>query len=172
MIPGSDDFWAMARVEHRSQHELEFRDAPDFIKEHVLLGYSQLGALWMTRVNAANYHNYVIRDTEQDLIVGLVCFQFFVGHVYIRSLYILPGYENRHLGQLLLDACIRDARASRRAASVRLEVFESNAMARRFYERNGFLYQEFEFPNQLGGTARLTFDAYNMPILHMVLPLL
>ncbi|WP_019003380.1 GNAT family N-acetyltransferase [Succinimonas amylolytica] len=170
-VPAPEDFWAMAQVEHRSQQELEFKDAPEFIRERVLLNYSQLGSLWMNRVNASSYHNYVIRDTEKNLIVGLVCFQYFVGHAYIRSFYILPGYENRHLGQLLLDACVRDARNSRKAASVRLEVFENNGIARRFYERNGFRYQEFDFPQQLGGTARLTFDAYNMPILHMVLPL-
>ncbi len=170
-IPASEEFWDMARVEHRSQQELEFVNAGDHIRNNVLLNYEQLGTLWMTRVNSSIYHNLVLRDTDAKAVVGLVCYQYYVGNAYIRSFYLLPGYENRRLGQLLLNAMLKEVKKSRKAATVRLEVFETNAMARRFYERNGFRYREFDFPAQLGGSARNSFDQYGMPILHMVLPI-
>ena len=143
----------MARVEHRSQQELEFADAGDHIRQNVLLNYEQLGSLWMTRVNSKAYHNIILRDTDAKTVVGLVCYQYYMGNAYIRSFYLLPGYENRHLGQLLLNAMLKEVKKSRKAATVRLEVFETNAMARRFYERNGFRYREFDFPAQLGAVG-------------------
>jgi len=56
---------------------------------------------------------------------------------WLMHLYVAPGWSGRGIGQRLLDRAL--------AESPRLELwtFARNAVARRFYERNGFVAVEF-----------------------------
>jgi ribosomal protein S18 acetylase RimI-like enzyme len=51
----------------------------------------------------------------------------------ISNMYVLPGYQGRGIGAALLAAVLRSM-----PSEAELWVFESNAGAIRFYERNGF----------------------------------
>ncbi len=64
----------------------------------------------------------------------------------LSKIYILADYQNKALGQKLLDAACDWARSSGYAEMV-LSVFSENYAGHRFYQRNGFVkVGEYEFP--------------------------
>ena len=58
-----------------------------------------------------------------------------VGH--IDSFYVLPGLRGRGVGRMLMEAAYSRMRQAG-ATTVALEMVANNAVARRFYEREGF----------------------------------
>lgn len=56
----------------------------------------------------------------------------------IERIYVLQAYHGKQVGQLLYESAIRIAR-ERALEYVWLGVWEKNARALRFYEKNGFL---------------------------------
>ena len=61
----------------------------------------------------------------------------FVGYAYVKDLYVLPQFQNKGYGKKLLMHTLRTMRSSGYMNAV-LQTAESNAGARRFYERFGF----------------------------------
>ena len=66
---------------------------------------------------------------ESDVLVGIVAF----GEGWINQLYVLPGAQGRGIGTALLEVARVDAE------DLSLRTFQQNAVARRFYERRGFV---------------------------------
>jgi GNAT superfamily N-acetyltransferase len=56
---------------------------------------------------------------------------------WLTQLYVKPGWTGHGIGQQLLDAVL--AEAAPVTPVLRVYTFQSNAGARRFYERNGFV---------------------------------
>ena len=56
-----------------------------------------------------------------------------IGDVWIEQLYVHPAWNSRGLGSRLLEL------AKRERSRLELWTFQSNAGARRFYERRGFV---------------------------------
>lgn len=61
----------------------------------------------------------------------------FVGYAYIKDLYVMPKWQNKGFGKKLLMHTLRTMRNSGYMNAV-LQTADSNAGARRFYERFGF----------------------------------
>ena len=79
---------------------------------------------------------YILRTP--DVPVAAFCaFWLVVDQVHINNLAVRPEMRQRGLGSRLLDAVMKEA-GNLGAASLMLEVRESNTAARRLYERAGF----------------------------------
>ena len=79
---------------------------------------------------------YILRTP--DVPVAAFCaFWLVVDQVHINNLAVRPEMRQRGLGSRLLDAVLKEA-GNLGAASLMLEVRESNTAARRLYERAGF----------------------------------
>lgn len=79
---------------------------------------------------------YILRTP--DVPVAAFCaFWLVVDQVHINNLAVRPEMRRRGLGSRLLDAVMKEA-GKLGAASLMLEVRESNTAARRLYERAGF----------------------------------
>lgn len=63
--------------------------------------------------------------------------QLFDNAMQLQRIYLLPEYWNRHLGQLLMEKALDEARKTG-VKTVWLGVWEHNDRARHFYERYGF----------------------------------
>lgn len=72
--------------------------------------------------------------------------------VFVQDLYVAPEARSHGLARRLLAAALRDA-ADWGAAYMRLTVHGSNAAARRFYDRLGFVSDPEERPLSLDGAA-------------------
>lgn len=86
---------------------------------------------------AAGYLAEVLLDGERRVIGYQVAMQG-VDELHLLNLTIAPRHWGQGWGRRLLDRLVRHARAAH-AASVWLEVRESNARARGIYERYGFM---------------------------------
>lgn len=79
---------------------------------------------------------YILRTP--DVPVAAFCaFWLVMDQVHINNLAVRPEMRRRGLGSRLLDAVMKEA-GKLGAASLMLEVRESNMAARRLYERAGF----------------------------------
>ncbi|HET9703123.1 MAG TPA: ribosomal protein S18-alanine N-acetyltransferase [Vicinamibacterales bacterium] len=79
---------------------------------------------------------YILRTP--DVPVAAFCaFWLVMDQVHINNLAVRPEMRRRGLGSRLLDAVMKEA-GKLGAASLMLEVRESNTAARRLYERAGF----------------------------------
>ena len=85
-----------------------------------------------TRASFRPATHRVIQADGQD--IGCVALEETADHVWVDSLYILPGWQNRGIGTRI----VRDIVASAGGKSVRLNVLAVNP-ARRFYQRMGFV---------------------------------
>ncbi len=74
---------------------------------------------------------------EDGRLVGYAVLWFAAGEAELGDLAVHPESRSRGLGRWLLHGALAEA-ARRGAAEVYLEVRESNAAARRLYERAGF----------------------------------
>lgn len=74
---------------------------------------------------------------EGDQLVGYAVLWFAAGEAELGDLAVHPESRGRGLGRWLLHGALAEA-ARRGASEVYLEVRESNAAARRLYERAGF----------------------------------
>ena len=85
----------------------------------------------------------IIQATGED--VGVFAFERREDHFRIDKLYILPAFQNREIGAVVLRGAI--AIAGDAGAPLRLTVLEVNP-ARRFYERHGFVLTHVVPPRQ------------------------
>jgi len=67
----------------------------------------------------------------------------------IMSIYLLPEYFGKGFGKPLMDNSISFL-LTRGYANIYVWVLELNVMARRFYEKNGFVLSDKK-PNSIGG---------------------
>ena len=82
--------------------------------------------------------SFVVRPPHSNHLVGVVltsCVAAGVGHT--TQICVMPGYQGRGLGRLLMEASIRALRA-RRYKAVSLTVTSSNDRAVHLYEQLGF----------------------------------
>lgn len=89
---------------------------------------------WNGRADLDLAFDQVVQLDGQD--IGLFGVERRPDHWYIDKLYLLPSYQNKGLGSVLLKRVIDDARAA--GVALRLHVLEVNP-ARRLYERHGFV---------------------------------
>jgi RimJ/RimL family protein N-acetyltransferase len=62
-------------------------------------------------------------------------------HVGMMGMAVLKAYHRQGLGTALLNACLSWARAQPGLEKVRLEVFNTNPVAVRLYEKFGFVHE-------------------------------
>jgi [ribosomal protein S18]-alanine N-acetyltransferase len=86
---------------------------------------------------AAGYLAEVMLDAAGDVLAYQVAMQG-VDELHLLNLTVTPTHWGQGLGRHLLDRLVRHARGMP-AAAVWLEVRQSNARARRIYERYGFV---------------------------------
>jgi ribosomal-protein-alanine N-acetyltransferase len=86
---------------------------------------------------AAGYLAEVMLDAAGDVLAYQVAMQG-VDELHLLNLTVAPTHWGRGLGRHLLDRLVRHARGVP-AGAVWLEVRQSNARARRIYERYGFV---------------------------------
>ena len=75
--------------------------------------------------------------------IGLFGAELHAGQLWLEKLYLLPAYQNRGIGALLVEGMKAEARAA--GVSIQLTVLDVNP-ARRFYERQGFVLAETVMP--------------------------
>ena len=68
----------------------------------------------------------------------------------IVSIYFLPDYIGKGYGRLLLDKCIEELKKCG-FSKVLLWVLEDNHRARKFYEKNRFIYSGVFLDDNIGG---------------------
>jgi [ribosomal protein S18]-alanine N-acetyltransferase len=84
-----------------------------------------------------NPHVFFAVATDDDVVAGYVVAWFVVDEAEVANLGVAPHSRGRRIGAMLLDAAL-DAARQRGAASVFLEVRDSNAGARALYASRGF----------------------------------
>lgn len=62
-------------------------------------------------------------------------------NAYISLIAVRPEYQNLHIGKQLIETCLQIAE-SYGMQTCSLEVRKNNTSAIRFYQRNGFVFQE------------------------------
>lgn len=85
---------------------------------------------------------YIASENGEDC--GVISFERctrddFTDCAYIMQLYVLPSYQGKGVGKLLLDFAEKSA-SGQGYKRVMLNTLEKNAKARRFYERNGYVF--------------------------------
>ncbi|MFC5418861.1 GNAT family N-acetyltransferase [Bosea eneae] len=97
-----------------------------------------LAGLHTPEEDRAYFRNVVFEECEVwgtlegSMLTGFIAFR--AG--WIDQLYVLPAYQGQGVGSALLDV------AQRRCSELNLWTFQRNAIARRFYERHGFMAAE------------------------------
>jgi GNAT superfamily N-acetyltransferase len=90
-----------------------------------------IGAIWVDALADPDIEVYV---AECD---GVAAGSVSVGDEFLRTLYVLPGYQGRGVGSALHDFALSRLRA-RGVREARLWTLEGNDAGRRFYERRGW----------------------------------
>lgn len=108
---------------------------------------------WADNIGKPGLSSLVL--TEWGRIIGTASFcksrwERYSGHGEIVSIYFLPEYIGRGYGRLLLNKCIEEL-AQCGFNKVLLWVLEDNTGARKFYEKNGFIYSGEFMDANIGG---------------------
>ena len=74
---------------------------------------------------------------SQGQITGFILGRRFAGEAEVLNLAVLPDHRGRGIGRTLLQAAMDEFRMEK-VTRIYLEVRESNASARKFYEKRGF----------------------------------
>lgn len=75
---------------------------------------------------------------DHDKAIGFLVLRCLAEEAEVENMAVAPHFRGRGIGQALVDEAIRDA-SDQGALKIYLEVRESNAAARRLYERAGFI---------------------------------
>ncbi|MCM1505844.1 MAG: GNAT family N-acetyltransferase [Ruminococcus flavefaciens] len=108
---------------------------------------------WAESVNRNGMHNLVA--IENGHIIGTCGFcrsrwEKYSDYGEIVSVYFLPEYTGKGLGKCLLDRAVEELEKMG-YKSIILWVLEENFKARRFYEKNGFIFSGEYMENIIGG---------------------
>lgn len=108
---------------------------------------------WAESVNRNGMYNLVV--TENGHITGTCGFcrsrwENYSDYGEIVSLYFLPEYTGKGLGKYLLDKAVEELEKMG-YKSIILWVLEENFRARKFYEKNGFIFSGEYMESVIGG---------------------
>ncbi|MGC9328141.1 MAG: ribosomal protein S18-alanine N-acetyltransferase [Candidatus Hinthialibacter sp.] len=95
--------------------------------------------VFLSELHPRGYNfNRVIVEEETGALIGYCFFWIVAGdEVQISNIAIHPDFRRRGAAKRLLEEAIQEGRR-RQAVSISLEVRESNAAARAFYQKMGF----------------------------------
>lgn len=112
------------------------------LEEACMRGYAEaLWGCWYPSQTAATLDLRGFEMIEAEgLFVGCVACEWHSDHLRVRKLYILPAFQGRGIGAMVLASKRRAAAA--RDMPIRLTVLNSNPDAKRFYEREGLSVAE------------------------------
>jgi GNAT superfamily N-acetyltransferase len=106
------------------------------MREHVIATW---GSWNDARVHAESVENASLPDARVVLVdahsAGVMIAKRHPTHIQLEQLYLLPSYQAKGIGTLLMRNLLSEAKAS--STPVRLRVLRVNP-ARRFYEKFGF----------------------------------
>ncbi len=108
---------------------------------------------WANSINKVGLNSLVL--IECGRIIGTASFcksrwEKYGDHGEVVSIYFLPDYIGKGYGRLLLNKCIEELKKCG-FNKVLLWVLEENHRARKFYEKNGFIYSEVFMVDNIGG---------------------
>lgn len=108
---------------------------------------------WANSINKIGMNNLVL--IEHGSLIGTASFcksrwEKYSEYGEIVSIYFLPDYIGKGYGRLLLNKCIKELKQCG-FSKVLLWVLEDNHRARKFYEKNGFIYSEVFRDDNIGG---------------------
>ncbi len=89
---------------------------------------------WNGLADFNSAHDQIIELADER--IGLMGVEKLDDHWFIDKLYLMPAFQNRGIGSILLDQLKDEAKQARK--ELRLSVLEVNP-ARRFYQRHGFV---------------------------------
>lgn len=114
-------------------------------------------ALWYNRLSNPDSHQQVIVAVEEETIIGFAC--LFLDNdlefgSLLDNLHIAANWQKAGIGKQLLQECARRIYSKATSYKMYLWVYESNANARKVYERLGAKHIEtIEQPTPSGITA-------------------
>lgn len=108
---------------------------------------------WAERIDKKGMYNLVV--TENGHIIGTCGFcrsrwEKYSGYGEIVSVYFLPQYTGKGFGKHLIFKAVEELEKMG-YKSIILWVLEENFRARKFYEKNGFIFSGEHMENIIGG---------------------
>lgn len=108
---------------------------------------------WADGINKSGLNSLVL--IEDGKLIGTAGFcrsrwEKYSDYGEIVSIYFLPDYIGKGYGRLLLTICIQELKQCG-FRKVLLWVLEDNHRARKFYEKNGFIYSGVFMDENIGG---------------------
>ncbi len=94
------------------------------------------GALFLQELDVA-FSRTIVAHRPDGSVAGYLCRWLVADEVHVLNVAVHPRWRGQGLGAALMDAVVREARASG-VAAVTLEVRRSNVAARRLYESLAF----------------------------------
>ncbi len=161
------ELWGIVKVQYASEHELELGFLPDYIKDSVLPEHRDLINSWNKRFKNPAFHTIVAINHENSHVLGFIAYEYYKGNAYIRSFYMKPGADHHGIGTILLKHALLEI-SKKNVKKILLEVLSENKGARKFYEKFGFSYGSFHFPEALGGTAANIYTPIGVVVLQML----
>lgn len=110
---------------------------------------------WCNSLDVPGRHTILLLDGERIIGTSSYCasrWDAMKGYGEIISIYILPDYCTKGYGRALLQSAI-DGLAEMGFGDIFLYVLEENHIARRFYERFGFVNSGRYLDDYIGGRA-------------------
>lgn len=108
---------------------------------------------WATGITRKGMHNLVMTDDGRLIGTAAFCrsrWKKYSDYGEIVSIYFLPEYIGKGYGTPLLKKCIEELEKLG-YTKVLLWVLEDNLRARRFYEKNGFIFSGEYMNDNIGG---------------------
>lgn len=108
---------------------------------------------WANSINKAGMNSLVLIENGRMAGTASFCksrWEKYSDYGEIVSLYFLPDYIGKGYGKLLLNKCIEELKQCG-FSKVLLWVLEDNHRARKFYEKNGFIYSGVLLDDNIGG---------------------
>ena len=142
-----DDLYAVSNVYEKSWKSAYKEILPQKYLDSILAGR------WVNSINKKGMHNLVA--VENGNIIGTCGFcrsrwEKYFGYGEIVSLYFLPEYIGKGFGKHLICKAVEELERMG-YNSIILWVLEENFRARRFYEKNGFIFSGEYMQNIIGG---------------------
>lgn len=108
---------------------------------------------WADSMGKAGMNNLILIEKEKMIGTASFCrsrWEKYSDYGEIVSIYFLPDYIGKGYGRLLLNKCMEELKQYG-FSKVLLWVLEDNHRARKFYEKNGFVYSGVFMDDKIGG---------------------
>ena len=111
------------------------------MREHI---EAARGELWNEVREAKQFHSQLRKDCVEAIerdgsAIGFIDLRREPTHLFLYTMVVLPHAQGQGVGRIVLEQ-IKE-RAKNLTEGIRLSVLKANPMARRFYERNGFIQE-------------------------------